>query len=201
MQITMESPSGHERAGEIVDESIYLQLQNRARAVLRGESRDHGFEPADLVNESFVRIARSGILPVVKDRGHLIALLTLTMRRVLIDCARGARSLRRSDCVPLDFDTYKVEAPDAYLIRDLLARLAAHDPHLYRIVVMRYVCGFDYTEIATALSMSSRTAKRKWRAARNWLDSEFRTVADTTGQQRLNRNRVGRRPRPLQERA
>jgi RNA polymerase sigma factor (TIGR02999 family) len=159
---------------EMIDESTYIQLHCRARAILRGDNCDHGFEPGDLVNESFLRIARTGTLRLVGDRHHMIALVTLVMRRVLIDYARSVRSLKPQNRVALDFDIAMPDASvDDFAIRDVLERLAGLDGGLHRIVEMRYVLGLGLEEIAAALSTSSRTVKRRWRWAREWLSNEL----------------------------
>jgi RNA polymerase sigma-70 factor, ECF subfamily len=174
MHCNVEPPALPHAGSEILDEFTYVQLHSRARAALRTDSSDHGFDPADLIHESFLRIERSGLLKVVKDPGHLVALMTLTMRRVLIDYARAPRSLSRRDRVPLDFDIGRTADPvDVHLIRGALDRLANHNPRLHQIVVMRYWCGLACEEVAAALSISSRTVKRQWCVARKWLQCEL----------------------------
>ena len=77
------------------------------------------------------------------------------------------------------------EAASALSDEDIVARVLSgevplfellvrrHNQRLYRIVVMRFYGDLSLEEIATALSVSSRTIKRDLSAARLWL---YRTL-------------------------
>jgi RNA polymerase sigma factor (TIGR02999 family) len=136
---------------------------------LRHEAKGHPFEPADLVHEAFLRIARSALPVRLQSTTHLLALVTLVMRRILVDDSRSAKSARAKS-VPLESDDLPTRpATDDLVIRDALSRLADCEDRLFRIVEMRFFGGFDIDEIASALDISSRTVKRGWIAARERL--------------------------------
>src|SRR5271169_3818027 len=79
---------------EILDDSLYRKLLRRAAGILRRESGAHLYEPTDLVHEAFLRIARSEIPVHFQSAAHVIALITIVMRRIMIDCARSSKSAR-----------------------------------------------------------------------------------------------------------
>jgi RNA polymerase sigma-70 factor, ECF subfamily len=160
---------------EFMNESIYRRLRCRATAILRRETSDHRLEPADLLHEAFLRIARTQEPIDFQNESHVLALATLAMRRVLIDRARGVDSHLRMRCVPLEFGIQPSTGPnpEAGPLHDVLQYMQTSEERLYCIVQMRFFWGLGTEEIAAALSISSRTVKRDWRAARGWLRREL----------------------------
>ncbi len=72
----------------------YDELRRMARRIICDDAQRHVLQPTELVNESVLRLIRSG-LDAVGDREHLLALAARTMRRVLIDEARRAHAAKR----------------------------------------------------------------------------------------------------------
>jgi RNA polymerase sigma-70 factor, ECF subfamily len=158
-----------------LDQPTYDVLLRRAAAVLRRESCGHLFEPADLVHDTFVRIARSAVPVRLHSTGHLVALATIVMRRVMVDHSRSTKSVKDWKSVPLDVEGLATPEPvDSIVVRDALARLADCEGRLFRIIEMRFFGGFDIDEIASALDISSRTVKRDWSVARERLQGLLR---------------------------
>lgn len=158
-----------------LDQPTYEVLLRRAAAVLRRESCGYLFEPADLVHDSFVRIARSTVPVRLCSTTHLVALATIVMRRVMVDHSRSTKSVRDGMTVPLNVEGLATPEPvDAIVVRDALARLTDCEGRLFRIIEMRFFGGFDIDEIASALDISSRTVKRDWSAARGRLQGLLR---------------------------
>ncbi len=162
-------------AAEFINESVYRRLRCRATAILRRETSDHRLEPADLLHEAFLRIARSNEPVDFQSESHLLALATLAMQRVLIDRARGGDSHLRMRCVPLEpgMPPTTDPNPEAEPLHDVLQHMRTCEARLYCIVQMRFFWGLGTEEIASALSISSRTVKRDWRTARGWLKREL----------------------------
>jgi RNA polymerase sigma factor (TIGR02999 family) len=166
--------------GELIDQSIYNSLRCRAKAMLRQETADHRLEPTELVHEAFVRMARGPQPVAFHDTHHLLAITTVVMRHILIDNGRSAGSPNRWRPVPLDpeLELFTSQAGDMLFLHDILRRLAVCDARLHAIVKMRFFLGLNLEEIASELSVSTRTVKRDWTAARTWLRRELgRTVA------------------------
>jgi RNA polymerase sigma-70 factor, ECF subfamily len=158
-----------------LDRPTYELLLRRAAGVLRRESCGHLFEPADLVHDSFLRIARSAVPVRLSSTAHLVALATIVMRRVMVDHSRSTNSVKDGTSVPIDVEGLAApELADAIVVRDALARLADCEDRLFRIIEMRFFGGFDIDEIASALHVSSRTVKRDWSAAREYLQGLLR---------------------------
>lgn len=153
-----------------LDQATYQVLLRRAAAILQREPRGHLLEPADLVHDSVLRIARTAVPVRFHSTGHLVALATMIMRRVIVDYSRSAKSAKRRISAPLAGERLLAPgAVDALIVRDALARLAPRGDRIFRIVEMRFYDGFDIEEIACALDISSRTVKRDWNAARERL--------------------------------
>ncbi len=160
---------------EMVDETVYRRLRLQATAILRHETSCHSLEPSDLAHDAFLRIARSHASTPLQDQPHFLALATIVMRHILIDNARGAKSVARSRCISLDSHMRLSEHPvtEGRPVKDALRRLESCEARLYRIVEMRFFWGLRTEEIASALSISSSTVKRDWTVARGWLRDEL----------------------------
>ena len=96
------------------------------------------------------------------------------MRRVLVDAARKRRADKRGSAAPRvpldDVNEPRVEPDDNLLeLDEALTRLAAFDPHLSRVVDLRYFGGVTLDETAKILGVSTTTAWRDWNTARAWL--------------------------------
>jgi len=91
---------GNEMAS-FLDQPTYDLLLRRAASILRRESLGHLFEPGDLVQEAFLRIARSAVPMRFHSATHIVALATVVMRRIMIDHSRTPRAAGRLRSVPL----------------------------------------------------------------------------------------------------
>lgn len=176
--MSVPAPNSTQHIGavaEMMDESVYRRLRCQATAILRRETSGHSLEPDDLAHEAFLRIARSHTPIRFQGDSHFLAVATVVMRRILIDRARGANSPSRSRCVPLDSDLQLSAQTDTGSgpLHDALRCMASYNARLYRIVEMRFFWGLGIEEVASALSISSRTVKRDWTVARGWLRREL----------------------------
>lgn len=174
----MPAPDSMQSVGglsEMMNESVYRRMRRQAAAILRREASAHSLEPDDLAHEAFLRIARTQTPIQFQDDCHFLALATVVMRRILIDRARGANSASRSRSIPLDSDLQLSARPDTVAgpLRDALRGMERYDARLYQVVEMRFFWGLDVEEVASALSISSRTVKRDWTVARGWLRREL----------------------------
>jgi RNA polymerase sigma factor (TIGR02999 family) len=106
-----------------------------------------------------------------------------TMRRILIELARGKRSQRRGAARPRcelsDDDLLDAPISDELLdLDDALAKLAVADPQAAKIVNLRVFAGMTVEEIAHVQGISPRTVKRNWAYARAWLGRALADYAD-----------------------
>jgi RNA polymerase sigma-70 factor (ECF subfamily) len=156
---------------EMLNPTTYERLRRSAQSMLRTQYRNPRWEPAELVHEAFLRLARSQTPIEFQNVRHLHAIVLLMMRRILIDSARSARGTeaRSADTVDLDSMAAPIENCNAFPVRDALNRLAIRQKRTFTIVKMRFYGGFDLEEIAGELRISTRTVKRELRAGRIWL--------------------------------
>src|SRR5690606_30568054 len=70
-------------------------LEQIAERHLRGERSSITLEPADLVQEAYLRL--SGLAMPLKDRQHFVSLVSTALRRVLADHARRKQAAKRGD--------------------------------------------------------------------------------------------------------
>ena len=161
-------------------EVVYEELHRLASSYMRREHRrDHTLQPTALVNEAYVHLI--GNNPVNWDnRGHFYSAAAKTMRRILIDHARGHRAVKRSgrlERVALDEHVIAVdEQADELLELDAaLDRLKLLDERQAQVVELRFFGGLTVEETAKAAGISEKTVKRDWALARAWLENELRS--------------------------
>jgi RNA polymerase sigma factor (TIGR02999 family) len=162
--------------------------------MVKREGPEHGWEGADLVHEAFLRMARSRNPVHFESANHLMAFSAIVMRHVLVDRVRSTTISDRYRRVTLDPDLHSNAGSiwEEIAIRDALTRLGKLESRLYQVVEMRFFCDLAIEEIAANLSISSRTVKRDWKAALDWLRDEFSSDSITS-------ERRGRHPRRATE--
>ncbi|MFN9703597.1 MAG: ECF-type sigma factor, partial [Planctomycetota bacterium] len=154
---------------------VYQELHAVARHCLRGERRDHTLLATALVHEAFLRLAAADA-PAWQDSGHLLALASRAIRRVLVNHARSRRAQRRgggksADLLPAleakgDAGFASIDVIELTEALDELERLDARQA---RIVELRFVGGLDNDAIARILGISLRSVEGEWRLSRAWL--------------------------------
>lgn len=169
--------SGEARAHEALIAMVYDQLRSIARRQLRGERRDHTLQPTAVVHEAYARLVARGHVEW-QDRRHFFAVVTLAMRRVLVDHARAKLAAKRDGGEALEFEELQtqlgsVRAPELLAIDAALDHLATIDPHKTQLVQLRFFGGLSLEETAELLGCSRATVVRDWRMARAWLYREL----------------------------
>ena len=155
--------------------ALYDELCAMARRLRRDEREDHTLQTTALVHESFLRLANQQAAEW-KSRPYFLAAAAQTMRRVLVDHARGRRATKRDGGVRTTLISLEAGAADGagdmldvLAVNDVLERLAALDDRKARVVELRVFGGFDIAEIAEIVGISRNTATRDWRFAKGWL--------------------------------
>ena len=179
----MSAEVGDERAGDRWQAAVYAELRGLAGALMDGERDDHTLQPTALVHETWLRLRRSRNADDL-DQGAFLGLAAQAMRRILTDHARRHRAAKRGgerhrtslEHAQDEADAHAGAAHDgcdaaAWLadVNRALTDLEAADPELARVVELRFFGGCSTEQIATALGLSARTVKRRWRFARAWL--------------------------------
>ena len=171
--------------GDALLARVYGELRQIAHRQLGAERPGHTLSTTAVVHEAYLRLAdQCGV--DWENRAQFFAIAARTMRRILIDYARAYHAARRGGAarvaVPIDAlelansPELAVEGRAEWLLAldDALARLAAMDERLARVVECRFFAGLSEDETAEALGVSVRTVARDWQMARGWLYTELK---------------------------
>ena len=161
---------------ELFDE-VYGRLRELADRLLEGERLEHTLQATALVHEAWMKLA--GSAPVDwNDAEHFFATAARSMRRVLVDHARGKGRTKRGGGwrrVPLDDGEEErpadaaPEALDPLALDRALSDLERESPRQARLVELRWFSGLSVAATARVLGVSEGTVARDWRFARAWL--------------------------------
>jgi len=142
---------------------VYEELHVLARRHLRDERPDHTLQTTALIHEAYLRLCGADV--AWEGRVHFLAVAAQTMRRILVDHARGrARAKRGGGDAPITLDDALVASPDR---PDALLAL---DEALQRLSTLD-------DETAAALDISAATVDRELRMAKAWLYRELQPEA------------------------
>ena len=155
---------------------VYGELHRMAERHLRRERPGHTLQPTAIVNEVYLKLlGRRG--SDWKDRAHFFAVAAQSMRRILVEHARHRNAKKRGgQGTRYLLDTVVLTEPravDLMALDDALGKLSALDEEQGRVVELRFFGGLTEEETAEVLSISSRTVKRKWVAAKTFLYREL----------------------------
>jgi RNA polymerase sigma-70 factor, ECF subfamily len=156
---------------------IYDELRRLARQQLQREPDGHTLSPTALVHEAYMRLIDYSRMEWA-GRAHFLAVAATAMRRILVDHARGHRSVKRGGMLRrVSIDDVELGTEDRaellVAIDDALDRLKELDARQAQVVECRFFGGMTEEETATALGISVRTAKRDWAKAKSWLHKEI----------------------------
>lgn len=153
--------------------TILPLLEEIAERHLRGERESVTLEPADLVQEAYLRLSRL-TLPLI-DRQHFVSMVSRAMRRVLVDRARRKQAAKRGSrpmriTLPCDEGSgFEQDAVQLLELDSLLDDLARADERKARIVEMHYFGGLTRSEMAELTGLSPATLGRELSFARSWI--------------------------------
>jgi RNA polymerase sigma-70 factor, ECF subfamily len=158
---------------------VERELHRLARAYMRRERQGHTLQATALVNEVFLRLARTAN-PRWQDRAHFVGIAARLMRQVLVDHARSRGYRKRGGGglrVPLDSALLITPEPelDVLAVDRALEAFAKIDPRKSQVVELRFFGGLSVEETAEVLGLSAETVKRDWRVAKLWLSRELQT--------------------------
>ena len=169
---------------------VYEELRRMANRYLADERTGHTLQPSDVVHEAYFRLVDQRQVQW-QNRGHFFALAAQAMRRILVDHARKARSIKRGGGFQISLERLGEPAversPDLIALDDALTGLAAIDPGKARIVELRYFGGLSLEETAAVVDLSRATVVREWRMAKAWLHRELHQAHRTDSLTRRDR--------------
>lgn len=150
---------------------VYGELRRIAARYMQRERRGHTLQPTELVHEAYLRLIDLDRIDW-HGRSHFLAMAARQMRRILVEHARRARSLkRRAAMVTLHDGAAAVPARplDVLAVDEALERLAARSKRQSEVAELRFFAGMTAREIAHVLGVSERTVGKDWQVARAWL--------------------------------
>ena len=175
----LAAASGGDRdAAERLVGLVYDELRRRAEALMRREAPGHTVQATMLVHDAYLKLIHQDRASW-KDRNHFYAVAAQTMRRLLVDHARGRqRDKRGGGRVKLSLEdglglSIGADA-DVLAVDHALIRLEALDPQQAQIVELRFFGGLTVEEVAQQLGMSKRTVEAEWTMVAAWLRRELR---------------------------
>jgi RNA polymerase sigma-70 factor (ECF subfamily) len=173
---------GDEGALDRLMPMVYDELYRLARHYMAVERSGHTLQATALVNEAYLRLAKSE--PDFKGRTHFFAIAARVMRRILVDWARSRGAGKRGGDVPmveLDQNAAFEEggaargksSEDLIAIDDALTTLAKLDARKSGIVELRFFGGLSVKETAEVLKVSEETIRKDWNITKSWLKREL----------------------------
>ncbi|WP_419806300.1 sigma-70 family RNA polymerase sigma factor [Terriglobus sp.] len=175
-QLLQQVRAGDEQAAADLIPMLYRELHQMANRAMYAERQGHTLQPTVLVHEAYLQLLKTDKVDW-QNKAHFLALAANTMRRVLVDHARAAKAQKRPgghQQADLNSRLQIAEQPVEVLdLHEALERLAAFDKRSSDVVEMHFFGGLSFEEIAEALTISVRTAKRDWGAAKAWLYREL----------------------------
>jgi RNA polymerase sigma factor (TIGR02999 family) len=133
-------------------------------------------------------LASDTLMKLIRQRerfdnaGHLFAIASRVMMRLLIDYHRTRKAAKRGsgNLVRVSLDPDQAadsksngEGLDVEALNDALEKLAALDARKADVVRYRVLWGLTTAEIAKQLSVSTVTIERDWSFAKAWLAKEL----------------------------
>jgi RNA polymerase sigma factor (TIGR02999 family) len=163
--------SGDPEAASELFPLVYDELRALAHAKMAVESPDHTLDGTALVHEVYLRLTGN---QQFNGRGHFFSVAAESMRRILVDHARGKSRLKRGGSysqVSLTEIPGRADSdPDLLITLDeALKRLAVSDPEAARLAELHVFSGVSIEEAGEVLKISRASAYRDWVYARAWL--------------------------------
>ena len=160
---------------------LYQELRSLASRQMSAERVSHTLQATAVVNEAYLRLVGSDI--PFQDRKHFFSVAARTMRRVLVDHAKGKnRQKRGAGQAKVTLEEAMIMAPepeyDLSALDEALTRLEAQDERKAKVVELHFFGGLTYDEVAEALEISPATVHRELRLAKAWL---YRELGDDAG--------------------
>jgi len=162
---------------------LYHEVRAIARQHLSHERPNHTLNTTALVNELYLRLARSDHR-FASDKEFVPAAAKM-IREILVDYARGHNRLKRGGGqAPANLDDLFVDVGtgqpvELQALDEALTRLAEIGERQARVVELRFFGGLSVEETAAALHVSPKTVKRDWAMSRAWLRSWLRDRDDS----------------------
>ena len=178
-QILSQIESGDPKAAEQLLPLVYDELRKLSAAKLAQEKPGQTLNATALVHEAYIRLVDQAAPQQWDNTRHFFAAAAEAMRRILVERARGKRSMKRGgDRKRVDLDAAEsfvlpVACDDILGLEDALQKLQRKDARKAELVKLRFFAGLTTDQAAMALGVSPATAENDWTYARSWLRLEM----------------------------
>ena len=177
--------AGEAGASDQLAAQIFDDLRAMARRRLkaeRGGGAGVSIQPTMLASDTLMKLIRQR--ERFDNAGHLFAIASRVMMRLLIDYHRTRNAAKRGsgNLVRVSLDPEQPESQDdsrsnsgldVEALDVALERLAALDARKADVVKYRVLWGLTAAEIAKQLKVSTVTTERDWAFAKAWLAKEL----------------------------
>lgn len=170
---------------DFFSQDLYSELRLLARALMRGERKNHTLSATDLFHEAYCRV-QPHLSQGLEKLQDVRALFAITMRRVLIDHARkrGRRNniLPRSAFGVEDCSSPRVKDSDPYeldrieRLEEALKILAVTKPLHAKVVELRFFGGESIEACSEITGLSTASVQRYWVMAKVHVTREIRRM-------------------------
>lgn len=152
---------------------VYADLRRLASRELRVTPGHETLQTTALVHDVVLRLLDRAPSDF-QDTNHLLSASARMMRQVLVDRARKAHTEKRGgNWTRCDFagalDLPIPDGTDMAMLDRALQELEQVQERMAKVVELRYFIGLEVADVAAALGINERTARRDWKVAREWL--------------------------------
>lgn len=168
---------GDAAAAERLTELVYAQVRAIAGKHLRQFGGRMTLQPTELAHELFLRLMNADV--AWQDRRHFYGVVSVAMRRILVDAVRARGAERRGGSEVHVTLSAADEAPgndtqgEAFALEEALAALRQLDARKCEVIELNYLLGLKREEIAEVIGVSVPTVDRELRFARAWLKQKL----------------------------
>jgi RNA polymerase sigma factor (TIGR02999 family) len=160
---------------------VYEDLRLLARSKIASEKSGYTLQPTALVNEVYLKLAKSS--QEWKDRDHFLRAAAITMQRILVDRARhklsvkGGGGFQRHD---IEADEISALAPPQEIVDvdEALEKLNLEEPQAAHFVRLVYFLGFSKEDASQEMKLSLDEGKSLWKKARSYLKQAISQAKD-----------------------
>ena len=182
-EITRLLREASEGRKEVLDQLfplVYDELRALARSKLRMEADGHTLNATGLVHEAYLKLVDQERVEW-QSRAHFFAMAALSMRRILVNHAKGRKRVKRGggeraltlDRFAEELALSDAQAEELVALDEALERLKDFNPDGADVVQYRFFGGLAHQEIAEVTGVSEVTVRRRWAAAKAWLRAEL----------------------------
>ena len=165
--------------------AIYQELRHIASGYMRRQRSSHTLQPTALVHEAFLRV---GGLQGIQSVEHFKAAVAKTMKRILIDHARGKTRRKRTSGgfqvsladIVVEFENHAVDLIDLDEALAAYRALGENGALGAEIVELRFFGALSMEEVSFYLKRPLRTVERNLRIARLWLHDRLGLPTEST---------------------